>query len=27
LDVAGCFQVPLAELRHAWSATLPDAFG
>ncbi|HYO32915.1 MAG TPA: phosphoribosylformylglycinamidine synthase subunit PurL [Nocardioidaceae bacterium] len=27
LEVAGCFQVPLAELRRAWSATLPDAFG
>jgi phosphoribosylformylglycinamidine synthase len=27
LDVQGLFRLPLAELRAAWSATLPAAFG
>jgi phosphoribosylformylglycinamidine synthase len=27
LEVAGRFQIPLDELRQAWSATLPDLFG
>jgi phosphoribosylformylglycinamidine synthase len=27
LVVDGSFEIPLAELRSAWSATLPAAFG